>query len=305
MTEPVSMFRSFQAMGTRFECVLARFSGGVSEAGAAAVAESIETLVLEEHHRLSLFEPHSELSQINRSASQQSVRIDPDLFGLLFRCLGYTQQTKGAFDITAGSLMKKFGFRSEQNPEQVAYGSHLVQLDANAQSVRFASTGVRFDLGGIAKGYALDLARDELIEQGVASAILHGGTSSATAVGSAPDGSPWLVRLMADDPTCPTIDLTGRSLACSSPAGRTVGDCGHIMDTRTGKPATGVEAACVVGPSAEVCEAWSTALVVAPDLIETLPSVYEAHILRSNEWCFFAQSSQRSPLTPSEALHHV
>lgn len=305
MIESAPQFRSFQAMGTRFECLLAGFDREWLHPDAAALAESIEAIVLDEHHRLSVFESQSVLSRLNRTAAQQPVQIDPALFELLSRCIEYARETDGAFDITAGSLMEVFGFRGEHDHKPAVCGSHLVHLDPAACSVRFAASGIRLDLGGVAKGYVLDVARDELIGQGTTNALIHGGTSSAVAIGPAPDGSPWRVRLFADDARCPTVDLTDRALACSSPTGRLNGSSGHIMDTRASRPATSVEAACVVGPSAEICEAWSTALVVAPDLANRLPSAYEAHILRSHQWLSFTQSSRSSPPIHLEAYQYV
>jgi len=291
-------------MGTRFECVLGSIARAQIGADplAAALAEAAESIVTDEHHRLSIFDPSSALSLVNRLAARQPVIIDDDLFALLSRCLAYTRDTEGAFDITAGSLMASFGFRAGPSPEPAACGCAHIQLDETSNSVRLSHPGVQLDFGAIAKGYALDLARDALFDQGVTSALLQGGTSSVIAIGHAPDAAPWRVRLMSDDPESPTIDLTDRALACSSPAGRTVDGHGHIMDTRTGRPATGTDAACVVGPSAEICEVWSTALAVDPDLIDSLPAGYDAHLQRSGAW----QSSNRpTPRTtrPEAPLH--
>lgn len=289
-------------MGTRFECVLGGFARPVQASQAAAIAESVERLVTEEHRRLSVFDHTSVMSLINRAAFARPIRLDPDLFALLDRCLGYSSDSEDAFDITAGSLMESCGFRGEGLVTVSHAGRRAYRLDPLEQSISLDSAETKLDLGGIAKGYVLDLAREELREHQTTSAIIHGGTSSVTTIGMAPGGKPWRVRLFADDPGSPSIDLTDRSLACSAPSGRSVDGLGHIMDTRAGRPAKGVDAACVAGPSAEVCEAWSTALVVAPRLIAQLPSGYESYLLQHAQW-----QHTHHPLTPAryETMTHA
>lgn len=291
-------------MGTRFECVLGAFAHPVSEAQAAAIAEGIERLVLDEHDRLSLFDRGSMISELNRFAAERPVRIDNDLFALLERCERYASQTDRAFDISAGSLMASHGFRPDVPADPIGTAGSY-RLDNAARTVHFDQPSTQLDLGGIAKGYVLDLVREELLEHGMTSAIIHGGTSSVTTIGTAPDGSPWRVRLTSDDANSPTIELADVSLACSSPGGRTINGSGHIMDTRTGRPANIIDAACVVGPSAEVCEAWSTALVVDPSLARSLPIGYNAHINRDSNWTSHATSANPGTVLSPEALTHA
>jgi len=300
-----AIFRCFHAMGTRFECVLGDFASTIPEPEISAIAEAIEQIVRDEHARLSVFEPASIISEINRAAPSRAVRLDDALFALLDRCQRYAAQTAHAFDPAAGSLMEAFGFRPHAGgpPAPIAPGAFL--LDHQQRTVRFSRPDALIDLGGIAKGYALDLIRSELLEHGATSAIIHGGTSSITAIGHAPDGAPWRVSLLSGDPHAPVIDLIDRSLACSSPSGRTADGVGHIMDTRTARPASGADAACVIGPSAEVCEAWSTALVVDPSLEDRLPHSYESYMLRAEQWHRTPETPSRSTDTRHEAPTHA
>ncbi|MEM9373054.1 MAG: FAD:protein FMN transferase [Planctomycetota bacterium] len=290
-----STFRAFQAMGTRFECVLGAFAQPVPAADAASIAESLEAIVRDEHRRLSVFDPASLLTEINLRAAAQPISIDPDLFALLDRCLRYADDTGHAFDITAGALMHANGFRDDDHGTPLPVSGGAYRLDRRAMTIAFDAPGVSLDLGGIAKGYVLDLMHAELREHHATSAIIHGGGSSVTAIGLAPDGKPWRARLLCDDPHAPTIDLTDRSLACSSPSGRTVGGCGHIMDTRAGSSAAGADSACVLGPSAEVCEVWSTALVVDPALEDRLPDGYEAFVQTGGVWSHTVAHPSRVP----------
>lgn len=287
MAHPGPTMRCFEAMGTRFECVLASFDRAASPTERAAVAEAVEQLVTDWHRRLTVFDPASTVSRANAQGAQRPVTLERDLFDLLQRCAHYTDDTHGRFDIAVGSLMQRAGFRGEpanQDAYADTWGNQWVRLDPRARSVWFARPGVSIDLGAIAKGFVLDLAREELLDLGVTSALIHGGTSSVLAIGSTPDGTPWRIRAVTEDPSAPVIDLCDASLSVSAPSGREVNGRGHIMDPITGHSASEVNAACVFGPSAELCEAWSTALVVDPSLASELPSGYGAHLRGPTGW---------------------
>lgn len=275
--------RAFEAMGTRFECVLAGFECARGGCHGMAAAEEVERIVTEWHDLLSVFDPVSAVSRINQEAGRGAVPVPGELFDLLKRTRDYTRETRGAFDITLGSLMARSGFRGED------IGGNETGLDAlvlgdETGRVSMAREGVRLDLGGIAKGFVLDLCAKELRELGITSALLHGGTSSAIAIGNLPDGEPWRVKVTADLPNAPVIELSDCAMSVSEPCGRMIDGRGHILDPRSGESARGTDLACVFGPSAEVCEVWSTAIVVQPNLIEELPVGYGAHAMVEGEW---------------------
>lgn len=281
LARPLAM-RAFEAMGTRFECVLGAFDRAVNATEAAAVAEAFEDLVVDWHRRLSVFDPSSAVSCVNTRAAQAPVRVDPDLFDLLTRCLAHSGATDGRFDVTVGGLMRARGFRPGSTIDDACgWGADTVELDARACAVRFTRP-VALDLGGIAKGFVLDLAAEELRGFGVRSALLHGGTSSVTAVGGRPDGRAWRVALPGA--SAPVVELADGSLSVSEASGRTAGGAGHVMDPGTGQAADLDRAACVFGASAEVCEAWSTALVVDPGLAPRLPDGYGCHLRLDGVW---------------------
>lgn len=289
--------RSFEAMGTRFECVLAGFDRPVHSTEAAAIAEEIEFLVRDWHHRLTVFDPASPVSVINALAADGPVSVDPELFALIERCLSHGRDTHARFDIAVGSLMRAHGFRHASSPHDLHadWGSELIELDPIASTVRLLRPGVSIDFGAIAKGFVLDLARGELAHFGVTNALIHGGTSSVLAVGPTPDARPWRVRILPDDPGSPVVDLIDAALSVSAPSGRIVHGRGHIMDPATGKPAAGAEVACVIGPSAEVCEAWSTALIIDPSLTDRMPEGYGCHLRTGSAWSSYETAAVSSP----------
>ena len=162
-------------------------------------------------------------------------------------------------------------------PEAVAtarekVGWHLVQLDPANVTVRFAREGVMLDLGAIGKGYAIERAAEILRDDGVTSAILHGGTSTVHAIGSPPDTDGWRIaieRPVEDSATPPrllaAVPLQDESLSVSAVWGRSFqsGDksYGHVIDPRTGQPVEAALLAAVVLPSATETDALSTALL--------------------------------------------
>jgi FAD:protein FMN transferase len=275
------------AMATRFELVL---NGANSVALRAAGEEALEEIERLEG-RLSLFRPTSEIAHLNARAAREPVRVTPEVFGLLERARQLHSETGGAFDITIAPLVRCWGFMggSGEWPDlaQVAearakVGMHLVQLNASDVTVQFAREGVMLDLGAIGKGYAIERAAELLREAGVTSALLHGGTSTVYALGHPLDAESWQVAV--DDPRADVnprkgleagrrnasplaiIALCDEALSVSGIRGKFFEfegkTFGHILDPRTGQPATAAVLAAVVLPSATETDALSTALLI-------------------------------------------
>jgi thiamine biosynthesis lipoprotein len=114
---------------------------------------------------------------------------------------------------------------------------------------------VELDLGGIAKGHAIDLAARVIRQAGVDRAFVHGGGSSGIGLGEAPAG-PWRVAL-GPERGAPIVELRDQAFSVSTTVERS-----HIVDPTTGRPVAGPRRAAVVGPSARLADAWTTALVV-------------------------------------------
>ncbi len=223
-------------MGTRFELVLP------PQTDHQAIGELVMAEIDEWHQRLSRFAPDSWVSHVNRMAADESVRCDGEVWALLVDAQSVWRDSDGAFDITKGQ------------------GDALI-LDALSHTVRFGRTGMALDLGGIGKGHALDRAVHLLRAHGVTSAFLHGGTSSGYALGCDPAGQPWRVSVQpgAD---APVLHLDDTAFAVSDAASQPQA---HIVDPRSGADVDGAHgrgAVAVTGPSARLCDAWATALVV-------------------------------------------
>jgi FAD:protein FMN transferase len=265
---------SLGAMATRFELLL----GGddparLRAAGEEALAE-IERLAAQ----LSFYRADSEISWLNAHAARQAVKVEPRLFRLLRRAAELTRLTDGAFDVAVGPLMRAWRFvggrggvpsREELEAARAVSGIEQVELDEGSFTVRFKRPGVELDLGGYGKGYAVDRAADILREAGVASALLHGGTSSVYAVGAPEGGGAWRVALqepLQEGGRPVVVGLSDSALSVSAGYGKEFAAggrrYGHVIDPRTGEPVNGALAAAAVGPSAAECEALSKALLI-------------------------------------------
>lgn len=169
----------------------------------AAAARALDAVMAEMHRIDRLMSPHrpdSELSRINVEAGERPVAVGGELFALLARALQFSRLSAGAFDITYAAVGHLFDYRGGERPTDEAIADarraigwqHLL-LDARDRSVRFARPGMRIDLGGFAKGHAVDNATALLRAQGIAHAIVAAGGDSRV-IGDR-RGAPWTVGI--------------------------------------------------------------------------------------------------------------
>ena len=265
------------AMATRFEIVLP----GENPAALRAAGEEALGQVEQLEAQLSLFRAGSEIAHLNARAAQEPVRVTPGLFALLQHARKLSEESGGAFDITVAPLVRCWGFMGGDGrfpcPEEVAearakVGMGLVRLNPADFTVQFAREGVMLDLGAIGKGYAVERAAEVLREAGVASALVHGGTSTVQALGTPPGEEFWKIAIETPSPVpdappilLATVPLKEEAMSVSGVWGNSfqVGGrtYGHIIDPCTGEPAIGTVLAAVILPSATETDALSTALL--------------------------------------------
>ncbi len=271
------------AMGTRFELVLA----GDEPHRLRAVGELALREITECHSRFNLFDPGSWLNTINRRAGDESVPLDDLTFQLLDTCRQVHRGSGGAFDITVAPLMHATGLHrpgGSCNADAIdiarsRVGMQHVRLDHDAKTIRFTLPGITLDLGAVAKGFAIDMVIELLKEHGIACALLHGGTSTAAAIGTPPNQDAWRIRLHNHHTTAKQPDITfalkDNAVSVSAPTGRMIESqgemIGHVLDPRTGEAAATQPFAAVVGPSASLADAWSTALLVLGHRPDAMP----------------------------------
>ncbi len=267
---------ALHAMATRFELILHGEDAGYLRAAGEAALGEISRL----EAQLSFYRPASDIRRINACAASGPVSVEPQLFELLKAAKQLYHQTDGAFDITIGPLMRCWGFVNDTGHLPVEdrlaearsrTGMHLVHLDTSRRTIIFEKPGVEIDLGGIGKGYAIDEAIFSLTENGIESALLHGGTSTMHAIGRPPGGEMWKTMIPSPQPSqgsdmLAVVELENESMSVSAPSGKSfVADgkvYGHVLDPRTGYPVAGAALTAVVASSAMVSDVLSTALLV-------------------------------------------
>ena len=250
-------------MGCRFEILIDVDRSGLSRAECAAVCEEMRELVLDWHARLSVFEEGTIISRFNRGRAGDAFVLDDDLFALCSLCDRLRLDTDGAFNIAAGTLMEAHGFRESvvDDLDGLSIDKGFV-LDKTQRTITKTDGRIRIDFGGIAKGFVLDLIRNELEELGITDAFVHGGTSSVMGMGRG-----WSAGV-GDGMTATLEDL---SLGVSETDSRVVDGSGHVMDPQTMAPATSsLQRVACVHKSAAAADAYATACCVWPNLIERL-----------------------------------
>ena len=254
---PVIRRKAPRAMATMFEIFIAQTDQAAARGAAEAAFVEIDRL----ERLLSRFMPYSDISRVNVAEPGKAVVVEIETAECLQAARRMWERTDGAFDVTAGSPPR--GSPPRGRGEKGAVGMKRIAIDADAMTVTRLDAGVRIDLGGIGKGYALDRAADLLGEWGVANALLHGGTSTVRAIGHRPGRDGWLADLR--NPSDDQETLGAVMLRDCSFSGSSTAVSRHIIDPRTGKPIGADRAAWAIAPDATTADALTTALCVMDD----------------------------------------
>jgi thiamine biosynthesis lipoprotein len=258
---------------------------------------------------MSTYKEDSQISAINRRAADEPVVAGDELFSIIRRSLDLSELTLGAFDITYESVGQHYDFRDRRRPdaatvekERKLIDFRFVDLDQPSGTVFFHKQGVRINLGGIAKGYVVERGVDILKISGVENAIVTAGGDSRL-LGDR-RGQPWMVGIRDprnDGQVAISVPLENEAISTSGDYERYFeeGDVRyhHIIQPRTGAPASGVHSATVLGPDAVMTDALSTAVfVLGVDqglrLIATLPD-YESIVIDDAGRIYYSDGLQQ------------
>ena len=257
-------------------------------------AEELLAAVVAEMRRIdatySPFSEESELSRLNREAPRGWVSTTAEMIDLLEKSARVSRLTGGAFDITYASVGRYYDYREGRRPdaEEMAAGLEainyeFVEVDAEARRVRFANPHVYIDLGGIAKGYAVDRSIELLLAAGVSQASVSAGGDSRI-VGDR-HGEPWTVGIRdprREDAVSVILPLVDTAVSTSGDYERFFEEDGiryhHILDPGTGDSARKSWSVTILGPEATFTDALSTSVfVLGPEkglaLIDRLPGI--------------------------------
>ena len=267
-------------MGTVFEIsVVAR-----DQAAARSQIEAAFDRAAQLERLLSSYDPQSQVNLLARRAGSR-VPVDARLADLLQLAVEYAELTGGSFDVTLGPLVTLWNEASRRDrlPTEAELAGALRLVDAGRirvypdGSAELPLEGMSLELGGIAKGYALDLLAPELWQAGYTDALLSFGQSSVWALGAPPGHKGW--RLLLRDGRggfSGVLTLKDRAFSVSSSLGQWTEIAGqrygHVIDPRDGFALSESRQAAVVAPSATLAEALSTALLIL-DVAEGLALV--------------------------------
>lgn len=231
-----------------------------------ALAERAMDAVIGEMHRtdelMSTYKPGSQLSQVNEHAYERPVQVDADIIDVVEKSLEYSRLSDGVFDVTYASVGYLFDYRKHVHPTDAQIAAALpavdyrqVVVDHDARTIRFLKPGMRIDLGGIAKGWAVDRGIDILRELGIEHAMVNAGGD--TRLLGDRRGKPWIVGIR--DPrnegkVVTRIPLQDEALSTSGDYERYFEEDGvryhHILEPGTGRSPKAVRSVTVIGPTA-------------------------------------------------------
>lgn len=241
---------------------------------------------------LTVYSADSEISQINDAAGRHAVPVDPLTRRSLELCLHYAELTGGAFDPTVGAVVRLWGFNTGRPPEHpptadairdVLAGVGYRRLKLTADGAFLDDARADLDLGGIAKGLAVDTCYEAITAEGRRDLMVNLG-GNIRCGGQACPGRTWSVGVRNPfdrGEILGALSLTGGdAVATSGNYERFVTIGGrryaHIIDPRTGRPVEGMAGVTVISTNAVEADALSTALYVmgldeATTLLARLP----------------------------------
>ena len=260
-------------MGSKFDITIS----AVDSLQAERYIDEVITEITRIENLISDWKFDSQVSEINRMAGKQAVKVDQELFDLTQRALFFSQITEGAFDISSAAMDKiwKFDGSMKQLPskeeltkaiEKVGYQNII--LNPADTTVFLKKEGMKIGFGATGKGYAADKGRNLMQQMGVKAGIVNASGDMAVWSDDIPQKK-W--RIGINNPF-KNNDITEVVTLCNG-AITTSGDYekfaeiasvrySHIMNPKTGMPATGLTSVTVIGPSAETANGFSTSLMV-------------------------------------------
>ena len=266
--------RVAKLMGNRFE--LSVISGNESFAQ-CAIEKAIEEIKRIEK-LFTTFSDDSQTALINASAGIQPVKVDKEVFDLIERSIKISAITQGAFDITYGSLDKRFWNFDQQMkalPDKIAAKKMVrlinyrnIILDHGNTTVFLKERGMRIGFGGIGKGYAADRAKYILQSEGIKSGVVN-ASGDLIAWGNQADGRTWTIGIASPENIhhpFSSMSITNKAVATSGNYEKFVIINGkkysHTIDPKTGFPVSGIKSVTIICPNAELADALATPVMV-------------------------------------------
>jgi FAD:protein FMN transferase len=227
---------------------------------------------------LTTFNDGSETHRINEHAGIEPVKVSPETFEIIERSIRISSVTQGAFDISYGSVDKRFwNFDTTMKslPDEKAAKQAVklinyrnITLDKEKTTVFLKEKGMRIGFGGIGKGYAAERAKQVMKDLDVENGIVN-ASGDLTAWGYQPNGKPWTIGIAnpnSKEEIFSYMDITNMSIATSGNYEKYAVINGkkysHTIDPRTGFPVTGIKSVTILSPNAEIADAMATPVMI-------------------------------------------
>ena len=265
--------RKLSMLGSPFEIsVVANDSIKANEYSNLAINEvkRIENLISD-------WIPTTQISEINKNAGIQPVKVDEEVFDLVERAIKISKLTNGAFDISYASMDKIWRFdgsmKEMPTPEAIKksverIGYQNIILDKENKTIFLKLTGMKLGLGGIGQGYIADKVKELLQSKGCSSGLVN-VSGDINTWGKQPNGELWTVGIvnpMNKNKVFATFPLDDSAVETSGSYEKFVSFNGirysHIIDPRTGYPATGIVSVSVFAKQTEIADALATGIFV-------------------------------------------
>lgn len=261
-------------MGNRFEITVEANSDSEAELFLDLAVNEIKRI----EEKLSTYKEHSETNLINNNAGKKTVSVSEETFRLIQRSIKISEITQGAFDITYGSIDKRFwnfDTRMKALPDK-EIAKKLVKLinykniilDDKDFTVFLKEEGMRIGFGGIGKGYAAENAKKILISNGVKAGIVN-ASGDLTAFGKPEGIDCWTIGIANPDvvqQSFSTMEITDMAVATSGNYEKFVVIDGkkysHTIDPKTGYPISGIKSVTIISPNAEISDAFATPVTI-------------------------------------------
>ncbi|PKL05897.1 MAG: thiamine biosynthesis protein ApbE [Spirochaetae bacterium HGW-Spirochaetae-9] len=267
----------------------------ILEGGSTKTTDEIFARLKTIEDRMSANKDGTEIAEVNAAAGLRAVKVSADTFDVIAKGIEYAKLTQGAFDISIGPLVKLWNIGTDyaKVPPKAEIAASLrlvdyrkIELDTKNMTVRLPASGMRLDLGAIAKGYSADEIAKILVKHKVKAAVVDLG-GNVLVFGKKKDGSPW--RVGVQDPRSERGDyiglVTGQAMTVvtSGIYERFFVEEGkhyhHILDTKTGWPAdNSLVSVSIIAASSMDADALSTSLFAlglqkGMELAKTLPGI--------------------------------
>lgn len=267
----VAVKRSLTLMGSPFEITVVTPNEDIGYVNIQEAVDEIRRI----EHMISSWDPESETSLINQNAGVQPVRVSPELFHLLERCIQISEITEGAFDITYAALDHVWRYDGSMEtlptPEKIRssvsrVGYQKIKLNRDEYTVYLPEKGMKIGFGAIGKGYAADRAKELLLSKQVNSGFIN-AAGDVTAWGNRANGEKWLLGVanpLGKNRMFTWVPLIESSASISGKLDKytTLNDkrYSHLLNPDSGYPVTEMIQVIVFGKNAELCDALATAI---------------------------------------------